>query len=493
MMHLDEETLRFIFGIKLRSLRSKKSLSLKELSKASGLSPSYLNEIEKGKKYPKADKIIVLSKVLGIDFVELTSLELEQEMRTISKLLQGNLFQEIPFEIFGLPSSSIFELIAKYPNEMSGFFGTFLELARMYDIRVEDFFDSGLRNYLDHHRNIFPEIERAVDDFVQKNSISSDPESCFKDLKDKILPQLGINFEFKDFSKGSSEFNHLYFVRVGDCKIVLNDKLSTREVNFILGREIGFKILNLKPKSLTSETKSVDSFDEFLDNFKASYFSGALLVRRHKLCSQLEAWFSQKEFKGQDWIDIVQSYPGTFESVFHRTSQVLPQHFEIDRLYLLRMDFNPLSSKYNMSHELHLSALHAPHANRAGESYCRRWVTTRISQDRKNQRIVADGQVSKFYQSENTYFNLSISHPAEINPVHSKNVTLGIQLNKNVKDKIKFLGANNFEIVTVGSTCERCSLQSCEERIKPCIKELAYNDEDYQSRLKKFINEMTLA
>ena len=72
-MLLDQESLRFIFGLKLRGFRQAKGLSLKNLARSSGLSPSYINEIEKGKKYPKSDKILLLAKGLEISYDELIS------------------------------------------------------------------------------------------------------------------------------------------------------------------------------------------------------------------------------------------------------------------------------------------------------------------------------------------------------------------------------------------------------------------------------------
>ena len=57
---IEEEYIRLIFGLKLKQIRTEKNLSLFGLAKITGLSKSYLNEIEKGKKYPKRDKILVL-------------------------------------------------------------------------------------------------------------------------------------------------------------------------------------------------------------------------------------------------------------------------------------------------------------------------------------------------------------------------------------------------------------------------------------------------
>ena len=46
--------LQYIIGIKLRNFRQEKGLGLKQLSSLTGLSVSYINEIEKGEKISKS-------------------------------------------------------------------------------------------------------------------------------------------------------------------------------------------------------------------------------------------------------------------------------------------------------------------------------------------------------------------------------------------------------------------------------------------------------
>ncbi len=62
---MDSEKVKIIFGLKLRQLRHEKGYSLVELAEKAGISISYINEIEKGKKYPKAEKIMTLAKALN--------------------------------------------------------------------------------------------------------------------------------------------------------------------------------------------------------------------------------------------------------------------------------------------------------------------------------------------------------------------------------------------------------------------------------------------
>ena len=47
-MSLNTDNIRLVFGLKLKQLRIDKGMSLTDLAQKSGLSMSYINEIEKG-------------------------------------------------------------------------------------------------------------------------------------------------------------------------------------------------------------------------------------------------------------------------------------------------------------------------------------------------------------------------------------------------------------------------------------------------------------
>ena len=72
----DKLNIRYIFGMKLRNFRHEKGYGLKELAALTGLSVSYINEIEKGKKYPKAEKIMNLADGLGGGYDDLVSISM---------------------------------------------------------------------------------------------------------------------------------------------------------------------------------------------------------------------------------------------------------------------------------------------------------------------------------------------------------------------------------------------------------------------------------
>ena len=68
-------------GKKIRSLRRKRGLTLKQLGIETGLKPSYISEIEKGETFPPVSVILQLSKALEVD----SSLLLKEERRDAKK------------------------------------------------------------------------------------------------------------------------------------------------------------------------------------------------------------------------------------------------------------------------------------------------------------------------------------------------------------------------------------------------------------------------
>ena len=53
-----------------------------------------------------------------------------------------------------------------------------------------------------------------------------------------------------------------------------------------------YQVLGLKERATTSAPERVDSFEQVLNDFKASYFAGALLINRQRLLDDLREFFA---------------------------------------------------------------------------------------------------------------------------------------------------------------------------------------------------------
>ncbi|MFT6199799.1 MAG: transcriptional regulator with XRE-family HTH domain, partial [Vicingaceae bacterium] len=121
---MKEDYIKIIFGLKLKQIRTDKNLSLFGLSKLSGLSKSYLNEIENGKKYPKTDKISILSEKLDVPYDQMVSLKLDKNLAPIGDLLKSKILKEIPLELFGIKESTLIDIVANAPVKVNAFIST---------------------------------------------------------------------------------------------------------------------------------------------------------------------------------------------------------------------------------------------------------------------------------------------------------------------------------------------------------------------------------
>ncbi|HAI75702.1 MAG TPA: XRE family transcriptional regulator, partial [Microscillaceae bacterium] len=97
-----EENIRLIFGLKIRQLRIDQHLSQAEVAQKAGISVSYLNEIEKGKKYPKANKIAALATALQVSYDWLVSLQLNQKLAPLAEIINSDILASLPLEMFGI-------------------------------------------------------------------------------------------------------------------------------------------------------------------------------------------------------------------------------------------------------------------------------------------------------------------------------------------------------------------------------------------------------
>jgi len=468
-MLIDKETLRLIFGLKLRSLREEKNYSLKDLAKISGLSPSYLNEIEKGKKYPKTEKIILLSEALDVHYDELISLELKKELKSLQNLMDRKVLKVLPLDVFGIPMNMLFDLIAENPDKVSALIGTILEISRAHNIQIDDIFYALLRSYLDMNGNYFVDLEEETKKFHMKFPLNFNGN--LQELKEYLISLLKTEFKVKVLEEeliyqGRKLDKILYYIEDEGKKLHLSNDLGIKEQNFILAREIGFHFLKIRHRPKSSMIRNLDSYEQLFNHFKASYFASSLLISEDKIVKHCSNWFLKKEFSLEDFKSIIEKYPLPPESVFYRLTQILPTHFKLQQLFFLRYEFDQKLEKYEIARELHLSSIQGPHRIKGNEHYCARWLVSKITQSAlTNVDGVEFGiQRSNFIDSNQEYLILGVAFRPKSKSEKLTSICLGLKVDESLKSKINFLNDPKIKLFEVGETCERCSLANCSER-----------------------------
>ncbi|NNE30242.1 MAG: helix-turn-helix transcriptional regulator [Saprospiraceae bacterium] len=462
---------RILFGLFVKQLRQEKKLSFSDLAKASGMSVSYLNEIEKGKKYPKPEKLAALAKALNVTSLTLENQIFPQSLAPVKELLESNFLNELPLDLFGIELSKVAEIIANSPLRVGAFINTLVELSRNYALRESHFFFGALRAYQELNYNYFGDIEEAALTFSKGHQLENLDSIPVETLAGILEDDFGYDIVENGLDK-YPEFKNMRSLFVPkQKKLLLQRGINRMQKAFQLGKEIGFNHLGLKDRSLTSSLLKVDNFDTVLTHATAAYFSVALLINLKRFTNDLEGFFSNEEWDGQAFMGLMKKYSAAPEMFFQRLTNVLPKKFGIKKLFFLRFLHDPSQDRFEIDKELHLHRKHHPHSNGLREHYCRRWMALTLLNELHEMEstgkyvgTIAGVQRSKFFGTEDEYLGFTVARPANPQSPYNVSLTLGMIIDEDLRSKIKFVDDPAIQVKEVNTTCERCPIEDCAER-----------------------------
>lgn len=448
-------------------------MSLSDLSQKTGLSISYINEIEKGKKYPKSDKIIALARAFEVEYDSLVSIKLSKKLEPISELLQSNILTELPLDLFGIDPADLLEMLSDAPTKLSAFIGTLIEIARNYNMSVEQFYFSALRTYQEMYDNYFEDLEQEAEQFLAHYEVPEDLILNDKYLSDLLVKNYGYEIQFIDEKKYPElvGIRSLLVTRGDKLRLLVSPQLDANQRAFIYGRELGYQYMKLKNRLNTTHLVEAESFEQLLNNYKASYFASAIIIKGKALAKKLEVFFAQPNFDGEALVSMIEYFHSTPESFCYRLSNILPKYFGISQLFFLRFNNFAGQNRFDLTKEMHIARKHNPHTVR-DEHYCRRWVALTILQELAElqskgeyDHTLCRTQISHYMDTQDEYFVVAFAKPMSPTPNLNVSVSMGIRLDNNVRAKIKFLSTPEIPQREVNETCERCPSFDCKERM----------------------------
>jgi XRE family transcriptional regulator, fatty acid utilization regulator len=473
-LKFNQDALKVILGVKLKQFRRSKGLSLKELTAISGVSTSYLNEIESGKKFPKKDKISDLARALKIPTEDLLNFNLGDHMTPLITLLKSNFLSDLPLDLFGISSSSLLKTISRSPNKFSAFVSTLVQIAKTYGMQVEDFYMAALRSYREMNHDYFPKMEEKADAFLAENNLEDACPISSEELMNILIKKYRYKIESMPLDENFSLQEVRSIFKPGKPKkLFVNPSLTESQRSFIFAKEIGYNLLKCKKRPLTAKALGYTSFEEVLNDYLAGSIAEAILVPRKKLAADIEIITKGGNWDSTKFISILRKYNVHQECLFHRMSQVFYKDFGVKKLFFLRMDYDNQSNNYQIKKELHVGGLHRQHGIGLREHYCRRWVTITLLQKltQRNQfsmdyNPILDVQRARFGQDDD-YFVFAMASPSKQRNEISNCIAIGFKLTDTLIQKVPFLSSTEIPSVDVGETCERCSNMDCLERSSP--------------------------
>ncbi|RIV46869.1 helix-turn-helix domain-containing protein [Flagellimonas pelagia] len=463
---MEEEYIKLIFGLKLKQVRTKRKLSLFGLSKLTGLSKSYLNEIEKGKKYPKTDKIALLAEKLEVPYDSLVSLKLDKNLAPVGELLQSKVFKELPLELFGIKESDLIDIVANAPTKVNAFISTIIEIAKHYNFGKENFYLAALRSFQEASNNFFPDLEDAAVQFAKAYQVDLKKSVSSSELEEILVEEYGYTINNEELTK-YKELDNLRSMFMPKTKTLLvANHIDEAQRTFIYAKEIGYNFLNIEERLYTFTWIKFNNFDQVLNNFYASYFAGALVIPRDLFRKHIDSFLGKPKFDKTFLTGLKNYYNASPESLYQRLTNILPNDYQLENLFFLRLSHKRDSNRFDITKELHLTHHHSPHGNETNEKYCRRWVSIRVLQEiaKTDEEHHMDVQISHYPSDGLSYLIFSSATVDPFKKDEYRSVSLGLLINSELKKKVAFLDDPSIKTFDVGVTCERCSIADCDVR-----------------------------
>ena len=259
-----EEDIKLIFGLKLKQIRTDKNLSLFGLSKLSGLSKSYLNEIENGKKYPKPDKIVILSEKLDVPYDQMVSLKLDKNLAPIGDLLRSKILKEIPLDLFGIKESNLIDIVANAPAKVNAFISTIIEIAQHYNFSRESFYLASVRSYQEANNNYFDDLEQRVKTFAKAYQIDLSETISSKDLEDILVEEYNYVIKENELNKHEALGNLRSVFVPKTNTLLLAKEIDEAQRAFIYAKELAYNFLEIKERLYTFPWIKFETFDQVI-------------------------------------------------------------------------------------------------------------------------------------------------------------------------------------------------------------------------------------
>lgn len=459
---MSTDVINLIFGMKLRQARLEANLSLTEFAARAELSPSYVTEMEKGRKYPKPDKIVKMAQVLGKGYDELVSIKLNPALAYLENMLSSPLLRHFPFEEFELDPNELVGLFTKAPDKASALLHAIWEIARQYDMKDEHFFRAALRSYQEIHENYFPEIEEEAEAFAAKYQLNLFPVGIDQ-LKQILQQQFGYHIDETSLAEHEilSHYRAVY-IDTPRKTLLINPNLYQLQRKFILARELGYAALGLNERSVTSTPDQVLSFRQVSNDFKASYFGGALLMPRQPMIADIATLFNQTTWSAEPLLAMLNHYDVTPEMLLYRFSEVIPAAFGIS-LHFLR--FHNVEGSYKLIKRINMNRLLLPSGIGLHEHYCRRWLASRLlinlADHNGQQQPLVDVQISEFLESQDRFLDLGFARPLVLTPTVGSSVVVGFRFTPELAKVIKFVDDPAIHRAVIHETCQRCPIDDC--------------------------------
>ncbi len=448
-----------LIGQRLRQLRLARELTQADLAKQLAISPAYLNLLEKGRRTMQFPLLLRALTLLGADLEAfMADAAGARPEDALAHLLDDPLTATLALDEHDLArlrseprvATTIAALYHLYKNTRAQLDVAMSKLEAGGPVPLGYAPGDEVTDFLERHRNYFPELEAAADEVRAKAAL---PRRYPAEALAALLgDQFGVTVAVTPPTGASS------VVRAFDPaarRLTLSTDLSDQALKFQLAHVIGLCVLDgnrLHARLTEASAPRHTETGHLIKIHLANSVAGALLLPYRE-------FFAEVQRTRYDVARLVGLFASSWEAVAHRMCNLgdpraagLPLHF-------LRVD-----AAGNVSKRYSASGLRFP----AGHGSCPKWAV--------HAAFMTPAVITKQYSAMpdgHTYFCFAkvISQPVAGSLVRGVNYSIGLGTQAEAARAMVYADdVPRDRPVPVGLTCRFCERTDCSQRAAPSYK-----------------------
>ncbi|MEQ1501049.1 MAG: short-chain fatty acyl-CoA regulator family protein [Myxococcota bacterium] len=457
-------------GAKLRAVRRREGLTQVQLAERLGISASYLNLIEHGRRPLPAALLIELARQLRVDlaaFAPDADLQLEASVR---EALADPMFDE-----HGLVGADVRELVRGSPlvaRAVVTLYRAYREAREAADLPDRDPTDDELpagslaagdrvalsteqvSDFVQHRSNWFPELEDAAGALWRDAKL--DAADIGPGLERWLREALGVSIRFEPANRGATTRRFDPDAR----ELVLSELLPPRSRQFELAHQIALlQHGEVIDRIARDDRLTTDESRTLCRVVLASWFAGAVLMPYDRLLSAARELRYDVELLGH-------RFRTSWEQVCHRLTSLRRPGAEGVPFHLIRVDVAG-----NISKRFTASGIRFPRFS----GVCARWSVFQAFQTPGLVRT----QVSRM-PDDTMYFCFSRTVRRESGGFHAPHAVHAVGMGCRLEHGRQLVYSDGIDLegpsvpggpaaTPIGVTCRTCERSDCAQRVCPAV------------------------
>ncbi|WP_050387380.1 helix-turn-helix domain-containing protein [Bradyrhizobium pachyrhizi] len=457
---------KLFVGPRFRRIRQQLGLSQTQIAEGLGISPSYINLIERNQRPVTAQILLRLAETYDLDLRDLATADEDRFFAELNEIFSDPLFRQIDLpkqelrdlaELCPGVTHALQRLYAAYTEARRG---ETLVAAQMAD-REGSQFDANpierVRDLIEANRNYFPELETAAENL--RDELNVPTEDLFTALTTRLREKHSILTRVMPVDVMRETLRRFDRHR---RQLLISELVDSSGRSFQLALQIGFVECGAAIDAIVSRAGPLDDTARRLYRITlANYFAAAAMM-------PYQAFHSAAEALSYDVHVLAQRFNAGFEQVCHRLTTLQRPNARGVPFFLLRVDNAGNVSK-------RFSSGTFPFSKFGGT--CPLWNvhSTFDMPDRLLSQVIElpDGT---------RYFSIAQMVRRPVAPYPQPQPRFAIGLGCEIRHAAKLVYATGMDLekvegTPIGVNCRLCERENCSQRAEPPITRTLILDE----------------